>query len=111
VLQTSLEGLAEAQEHDYMCKSIHADRYAKDIKMCVALCKRIKEEEYSRLVGYRIDFESGEWFKMKYYSTMTGKELTTEQRGRLWEKENYLIQQDIDYLFKTLSKKLRKWWT
>jgi hypothetical protein len=105
---------------------LYAERDSKKMKICRILCKRISDENYYDNVFQDHDKKWGE-LKMKVHNdngiefrqvsferpnciTEKDKEKEHKECQRLWKKEEYLKNQDLDLLFKTIRKNIQGWW-
>ena len=108
------------------CRPAHQHR----IKVCRMLCDRILKDNYRSYLQQKlaeewgelnfvessvIDGESGE--SITLYELRYEKELTEKDKGYVSKKilemskqEDYLRNQDISYLFKTMTKYRQYWW-
>jgi hypothetical protein len=99
---------------------VHAERDADKIKVCVLLLKRIMDDGYFKNAFKRhnekwgdsnVSFEDS-FIKITYEKAKTEEDKKEERKDfkRAVEHEELLNQQDINYLFKMMSKHLRTWW-
>lgn len=113
--------MEKAQREDDL--HLHSNKRADEIHLCVLLLERLKDDRYSAFDEHeRYWGESVHWFTplenrySQYHSTR--KNIKTEEDKQLEKKqfracvkhEEYLKQQDLDYLFKVINKKHRGWW-
>jgi len=105
---------------------INAERDADKIKVCVLLLKRIMDDEYSEMAFKRHEEKWGDSVMsfvktdnpnlsrmlIEYDSVKTEKDEAEERKDfrRAMEHEDYLRKQDIDTLFKIMSKQISSWW-
>lgn len=105
---------------------VNAERDADKIKVCVLILKRIMDDEYGETAFKKHDEKWGEsemkfvemddpgYKKMliEYDNVKTEKDEVEERKDfkRAIEHEEYLKKQDIDFLFKTMSKQISSWW-
>lgn len=98
ILDTKLRIMADCFErHGY---HVHADRDAKRMRLCAALCRRMLKDDYITLSGW-----------MKYYKkdAPVNRYVSPRERRSLQHIE-YLERQDMEMLGKLLGKHLRSWW-
>jgi hypothetical protein len=89
-----------------------AKKCAREIHICRLLCKRLIDCEYEEMLGlihHSIDFDD---FIQRLNS---GQKTITCSRlgygGKRWMMyEDYMIQQDLDLLFKIMNKHINCWW-
>ena len=104
---------------------LRGEKEAKRIRVCVLLLDRLLKDDYSAY--RRHDKKWGktnfEWHDAKTdpkYSSLEisranavtdkDKEQETKEFRECIHHEEYLIQQDIEYLFNTMKKRIRCWW-
>lgn len=101
-------------------------RYAKQVKLCEILLDRLMKDDYCDLSYTQhlrkwgtpkseyipVGNDLYEW-KVTYPNAKTAEENEQAKRERtaIYKQEHYLKQQDIEYLFKTLAKRIQGWWT
>ena len=89
---------------------IGAEQDADDVKVCILLLTRIIDDEYFN--NYMIPFEK-KWGKNSWdifnkdYKENPDR---TKDFSKVTEQENHSKQQDIEYLFKLLTKHIQSWW-
>ena len=105
---------------------VYAERDADKIKVCVLILKRIMDDEYSEMAFKRHEEKWGDSVMsfvktdnpnlsrmlIEYDSVKTEKDEAEERKDfrRAMEHEDYLRKQDIDTLFKIMSKQISSWW-
>jgi len=106
---------------------LYAERDADNMKVCILLLDRLIEDNYHVMAFKRHDEKWGEanmtWpdydakpgysiLKIDRPNVNTEKEKAQERKEfRTCSKhEGYLIQQDLDLLFKTMRKHIQAWW-
>ena len=102
------------EEHFNSDRAISADakKCARELYICRLLCKRLYLQEYDEmlnLVHLTIDFDD---FIKRLNS---GQKTITCNRlgwgGKRWMKyEDYMVTQDVEFLFKIMKKHIRCWW-
>lgn len=85
----------EIQHAKYAIQSNRQRRIVKQIRLAKALCKRAYADDYPKLAGYDSD---------------NYKSFSNYKRRNLWKHEDYLAQQDMEYLGRIFKKHLRSWW-
>jgi len=94
---------------------------ADKIKVCVLLLDRIVKDEYEERVfekhdkkwgDINLDFSDSGCINItrKNVKTKEDHEKEWKEHKALWERSAALKQQDIDLLFKIMSKHATKWW-
>jgi len=105
---------------------VGGNRVMKELRTCIILLTRIIDNEYLSMVFQGHDKK---WGKLRHYSKKTVNpylnELCftrenvkdekdalyeTKESQRLFERAEYLHEQDIIYLFHIMRKKIRTWW-
>lgn len=124
ILDAWLSKMQISQENDTW--HVGANKHVEEIKFCRALLKRLIADDYSAC-----DAHYERWGKPSYrfeptdktekYFTMIVdhpnattqelKDLERKEFGMAVKLDHYLEEQDYDYLFKTLKKRMRGWWT
>ena len=97
-LQRMSDGFYEWGHH------VNSDNYAREMKIAAALCKRIADSDYIFLNkdSYCGNPKLGPWL----------------QQGMKWKGHNqapyfyddYMLKQDLEYLHRLLTRKVRSWW-
>lgn len=87
---------------------VNADRDAHRMRICAALLRRMREDNYHDLSGW------GKLYRQQGLDLLSFKKfvrhtITAEERQAL-ERISYLEQQDQDLLGRMLGKYLRRWW-
>lgn len=117
VMETKLNKMARHFASDN-CHSINGLKDSKNIKLCVELIKRLKENSYSEFYcrdrpeefmtfsepddrGYTECFFK-EYIKTSHFGPI--------EESFIWDREKYMRKQDYDYLFHMLRKHLDTWW-
>ena len=107
--------------------SVDADKYAKQMELCVNLLNRIINDEYLSMVLKKHEEKWGESkmvftpcedderllkldFEVEKAKTEVEKEQETKEKLKLYEHADYLKQQDLDMLFRTIRKYIEGWW-
>lgn len=126
ILYHWLDRMQDIQRTDTM--HVNAPMYADQLKTCVLLLKRIKEDDYLTML---LNEHEARWGKSKYWLTPVpnqpgyseyhstrfniitpeDKELERKEYKALIHKEDYLYKQDIELLFNIIKKHHRSWWT
>jgi hypothetical protein len=99
---------------------VYNEKDADKIKICVLLLKRIMDDGYFKNAFKRhnekwgdsnVSFEES-FIKITYEKANTEEDKKEERKDfkRAIKHEEMLNQQDINYLFKMMSKHLRTWW-
>jgi len=115
--------MAYAQDHGIhtMC-----DRYGRQLRVCAALCKRLREDKYSDIPYDRHDEK---WGKANFGSeptenphlfrmtcsrtnvrTADDEKQEREESRRIHDHAEKQRQSDLDYLTQLISKKMFHWW-
>lgn len=109
-----------------------ANKLADQMKLCIMLLNRIMDDNYHENAFY---FHDKKWGELDMWSTPHKKkngDISTElhelsfnrrkicntneyeqelkESRRLYKHADYMRQQDIDYLFKTMAKRIQGWW-
>ncbi len=102
--------------------SVISEKTADNIKLCVNLLDRLIEDKYCDELFKKHDKK---WGKLDFVPlSEPGKSILTREKikskkddeaeskefKRLWKHEETLKKQDIDYLFKFMSKHIQCWW-
>lgn len=77
----------------------NSNHYAKQLRLCVALCNRIRLENYGSEFKTKRHPPLGPWLFSSVHNSSTRKDYA-----------DYMIGQDIALLTKLMSKHLRCWW-
>lgn len=88
---------------------LHGGKMAKEALVAAALCKRITDDDYGLyLPGYAPPI--GPWWHTGGTTPWTSSRKTTRKESlQRWYSE-YMLTQDIDYLHRYLTKRVRCWW-
>ena len=105
---------------------LNSEKDADKIKVCVVLLKRIMDNNYdesafkkhyekwghSEMTFIPTDNPNLSEMKIDYDNVVTEKDKVQERKDfkRAIEHEDMLKKQDIDFLFKTISKQISSWW-
>ena len=85
--------------------SVEALDVADKIKVAKLLCKRIIDDNYVDNALIPVEQKYGE---LKYHFESTNEE--SKARQRAYRHSDYMKKQDIEYLFKLLSKHIQEFW-
>jgi len=112
-----------SMENYYKNYGMHtkAEEDSKKIKECVMLLNRIIADDYfvnaykhhdKKWGESKINVNENGYLDITYNNVKTedDEEIRKVEFKNCMEKENYLMKQDIDYLFDIMKKNLRKWW-
>lgn len=98
---------------------MNAPKLAHEMKVCTILLDKIIEDEYNR-EGY--DAHDEKWGKLEFTTNDDGdltitrgnrnfnEDIEAKEYRAVYEKEEKLKEQDLEMLFKTIRKNIRKWW-
>jgi len=105
---------------------VYHEKDADKIRVCVLLLKRIMDDDYMENAFKKHDEKWGDSemmfvptenselseMKINYENIITDKDKEQERKDFKYamEKEEYPRKQDIDLLFKMMSKHIRSWW-
>jgi len=84
--------------------SAGAKKNAKKIKLCISLINRILEDKGHNYIDLA---------KLNYYTEKNNKEdrkTKIKNENKIMNKASYLLEQDIDLLFKTINQYILDWW-
>jgi len=102
------------EDHFNSDRAIVADakKIAKEIHTCRLLCERLYLQEYDDMLGlvhHSIDFDDFVERLNRGQKTITCNLIGWT--GNRWvQYEEYMIVQDLEYLFKIMKKHVRCWW-
>jgi len=118
IMKTKLEIMLNNWEDEDVYVGQEKDK--EKMKICIYLLNRLISENYDDNAFY---FHNKKWGKLRYnesnfFPMLTRSKIRTKEDAeqerkefqRLMFHEDYLINQDLDYLFKLLKRHLRKWW-
>jgi hypothetical protein len=90
-----------------MCVDAHI--YAKQMRVCIFLLKRLMADDYYRMPKSQAEAMEKYPGLMEY---LNRKETRRERQDILEASrvEGYLMTQDLELLFKTMRKHVAKWW-
>lgn len=102
-------------EENFLNDAIIADaeKCAKEIHICRLLCKRLYENEYDDMLGlihHSIDFDDFIQRINSGQKTITCGRLGWCDNTSWMRYEDYMIQQDLELLFKLMQKHIHCWW-
>lgn len=113
-------------EYNRVNRYIGQEKDKQSLQTCLYLLNRLVDQNYGENVFYFHDRKWGEikvdWEETDNSDMLTlvtdrdnivteeDKEKERKEFLRLIKHENYLERQDIEYLFKLMSKHVRKWW-
>jgi hypothetical protein len=122
-----LEFKLKIVEDSFLKLSHHlgSEKEAKKMKICRILCKRINDDNYYENISEDHDKKWGKLdlkfedtnnemfkeiiFERENLKTQEDYDKEHKEQQRLWKKEEYLRNQDLELLFKTLRKNVLKW--
>lgn len=112
IMEVKFRRLADCMENGHC---LHGYKYAKEVRIAAALCKRITDDRYlfsEPPIGpwhhvSPIHVQSGQYFAFPFISYP--REVTVKEYRRRWYEE-YMLNQDLEYLHRYLTKKVHCWW-
>lgn len=105
--------------------NIHSDKIGDEIKRARLMCHRIYADEYARL-HYKA--HQDKWGQLNSFTTPSSHNLlqmhfyypnaktdeeykkASKEAFRIYQHEEYLRKQDLQYLFSYLARNIQKWW-
>lgn len=126
ILKFKLEQMEKRfRECDY---TMDSQKNAREIKQCIKILNRIINQDYCNIAFMFHDKKWGNLFMELHDSeieddeshplvlhrekvrNLNDQEEEKKEFRRCMDQENYLENQDIEYLFKIINKHIRKWW-
>lgn len=107
VMHKKLKKMEHLHRHYGVC--VDAEKYANQMRTCRLLIKRLMEDDYHR----NTPEQDESWEKLDDLISYLNRPMTRSQSKAIMEetkREGQMIEQDLDLLFKTMRKHIRKWW-
>lgn len=89
--------------------TMDAPRHAHQLRICKNLCKRIMDDDYTSPYDKYIEDHLKEFVK-NFLETMNTKSEFEDYIMAGYAHQDYMKQQDIDYLCMMIQKYVQEWW-
>ena len=117
LMEKKLERMEKLQRN--YGNGLYSERYARQLQICKVLCNRLSKDDYCRS---EYDKHSSKWGDLEFSSNkirfISRKNVITEEDRKkesrevlsIYNKSNYIRNEDKNLLFKTMKRHLLNWW-